>query len=510
MDNPRFLFQILRGVASVSLGFVASAHAQSVAGPMVVQWQKEYGGWYYDEGTLIRPTADGYMLMGTDGFGPFGYTDLWVSRLDANGDAVWQGFLGGSNHDFGWGLVTYPDGSSISVAYSFSSASGNKTNAAIGTWLIKLGPDGGKLWEAGAGGTEPRFATTKSGGALIGTSVPGATFSVNGPGGEIVRGRYVDASVSKQAPDGSYLWTTNHHYWFTNQVKDIRETRDGGIVVAGNARTEESFWRYDYFLMRLDSQGQYLWSANYGGTSNENLRVVRETVDGGFLLGGESFSPADKSKTSASFGNSDCWIVKVDSQGIKQWDKTYGGSGEEQLWDIELLPDGGFIAAATSDSTNGNKTAPAFGGLDGWLIRCDASGNKIWEQTIGGDNLDRIISFTQTPDGGFIAGIDTFSGVSGNKTTPNLGYSDFWIVKFAPETPVLRWNRCCVSNNFSEWSLVLQGISNVTYRVEVSSNLTTCISIQTNRMSSSQAELLREPISTGTNPLLFYRAGILP
>jgi hypothetical protein len=288
----------------------------------------------------------------------------------------------------------------------------------------------------------------------------------------------------------------------------VQQTSDGGYIVGGNARTVASFNRYDYWLMRLDTNGNVLWNRTYGGTNDENLRVVRQTIDGGFILGGESFSGVSGDKTTPGFGTNDFWLVRVDSAGSKLWDRTYGGSDSELLFALELMPDGGFIAVGASSSTNGNKSAPCFGGLDGWLVRCNSAGERTWEQSVGGNSLDGISSISKTVDGGFILGATTFSGVSGNKTAPLCGQADMWVIKTSPEPPQLRWERCCFEDLNPQWRLLLGGTSNLTYRVDASTNLVDWMPMQTNQLFGPESEVLRGSLQF--RPQRFFRAALLP
>jgi hypothetical protein len=114
---------------------------------------------------------------------------------------------------------------------------------------------------------------------------------------------------------------------------------------------------------------------------------------------------------------------------------------------------------------------------------------------------------TATSFGGFIVGLETLSGVSGNKTLANAGLSDYWVVKLAPEPPLLRWEKCCANNGFSQWSLILNGTSNVTYRVETSSDLLSWTTVRTNRLVNPQQEVMRHN-QQSPSPA-YYRARVL-
>lgn len=493
---------------------ITTVQAQPSAGPLPLLWQASVnstGNYIYNP--LIRPVPGGYLIAnGFFGTGGFGAGDVLVTRLNESGGLVWSRQFGGTDNEEASDCVAQSDGSAVVSAYSRSGVSGNKTSvSAAGAWMLKIDPDGNKLWEsfqASHFNYVPHLGSAGDGVHFIGTTVPGANFTAHGPWGEI-RGRFYDMMLSKQGADGSQVWSGTYRVGFTNRVQNMRGTPDGGVVVAGNTPTYEGLWHPDYFLMRLDGQGQHLWSKTYGGTSNENVVVVRETPDGGFLLAGDSASAPGNSKTSPLYGGWDCWIVKIDAQGVKQWDRSYGGSGQDLVGDLVVLSDGGFVVGATSNSTDGNKRAPLFGITNAWIFRCDAQGNVLWEQTLGGTGSEHLTSLSQSADHGFIAAMNTTSGVGGNKTEPLLGLIDSWIVKLGLEPSSLAWERCCQNNGLTQWRLLLHGQSNVYYRVEISTDLQSWTPLSTNRATGSSIELLRSS-SAMPVPRAFYRALALP
>jgi hypothetical protein len=125
--------------------------------------------------------------------------------------------------------------------------------------------------------------------------------------------------------------------------------------------------------------------------------------------------------------------VKLDAMGNKLWDKTIGGSEDDVLYSLQQTADGGYILGGYSYSySNGDKTEPSRGRNDYWIVKLDSAGNKQWDKTIGGDQDDMFHSLQQTRDGGYILGGKSSSGISYDKTEPSRGYFDYWVVKLAP------------------------------------------------------------------------------
>ena len=203
--------------------------------------------------------------------------------------------------------------------------------------------------------------------------------------------------------------------------------------VSGN-KTEACIGNYDYWLIKIDAGGNKLWEKCYGGTSIDFLSKIQSTRDGGYILGGFSTSQFSGDKTQNGWGSYDYWIVKIDSAGNKQWDKDYGGYDEDDLYDVQQTPDGGYILGGFSWSgIGGDKTQdnwdPTYQTPDYWLVKIDSTGNKLWDRTYGGDQADYFASLIQTNDGGYLLGGNTESDSGDNVTTAPRGLEDAWFIK---------------------------------------------------------------------------------
>jgi len=148
------------------------------------------------------------------------------------------------------------------------------------------------------------------------------------------------------------------------------------------------------------------WNKIYGGIGVEAAYSVRQTFDGGYIFLGLTYS--------LGAGGSDVWLVKTDRNGNKEWDKTFGGPLTEVGRSVCQTQDGGYILL-------GNTTSKGAGGADLWLIKTDASGNKVWERTYGGSMEDRGYCVQQTKDGGYI--------LVGFTRSKGEGLTDVWLIK---------------------------------------------------------------------------------
>src|SRR6266542_1111579 len=134
-------------------------------------------------------------------------------------------------------------------------------------------------------------------------------------------------------------------------------THDGGFIAGGTSFSDISFEKSengrgngDYWVVKTAKDGKIQWDKTIGGSDNDNLKSIIQTSDGGYALIGESFSNISFEKTENSRGKSDFWLVKLDKAGNIQWDKTIGGSGTEYIDHIEQTDDGGYILAGSTDS----------------------------------------------------------------------------------------------------------------------------------------------------------------
>ena len=206
-------------------------------------------------------------------------------------------------------------------------------------------------------------------------------------------------------------------------ASSVQQTTDGGYIIAGWAngifpypydiRTSEA----DAYLLKIDSNGNKLWDKIFGGTKFDIASSVQQTTDGGYIIAGETYS----------FGeSSDIYVVKTDSNGNKQWEKTFGGTKEDYAQSVQQTFDGGYIIAG--DSNSFVDPYPVDGYPNIYLIKTDSSGNKQWENTFGVKGVrDCAYSVQQTKDNGYI--ITGFT----NSWGVNFGrYADIYLIKTDP------------------------------------------------------------------------------
>jgi hypothetical protein len=249
-----------------------------------------------------------------------------------------------------------------------------------------------------------------------------------------------DCWLLSVSPTGQILWQKTIGGSLDEGVRSLCKTNDGGVIIGASSssnisgdKTENSRGSSDYWIVKLDSSGNIEWQRTLGGNQSDGLNSIMQTADNGYILGGVSTSEISGEKSEGTRGlnpSYDYWILKLDSSGVIEWQKTYGGDDYDQLITIKQTADLGYIVAGNSRSNaNYDKTENSRGYIDYWILRLNSQGSIVWQKTIGGDDIEQVTDIIETNSGGFVVGGYSYSGISGDKTDAVHGLSDFWILK---------------------------------------------------------------------------------
>lgn len=391
------------------------------------QWDKSYGGditWSPGDFCLrLFLQADGGFLLA--GFSasetgclktaplPGGINSFWVVRCDASGQALWDRSFLPEDHGF-----VHPSDYEVTADGGYLGCGfGGDPNGTSGNYgIIKFDGQGQQLWAKTFGCTSAntyswplRIRETADGGFIVAghsSAPPCADKTSLYYGGAVEDNPWLgsDFWVVRFDAQGNKLWDKSYGGASTELALDIQPVAGGGFLVVGGSRS---------------------------------LPVT---------------DPTKGTKTSPRYGNFDFWVVRIDDQGNPLWDRSYGGvTGSDVCTHAEPMPDGGWLLSGTSASVpGGNKTSPRFGSFDFWLVRIDDQGNKLWDQSFGGTKLEGKDWLTASPpaflrerikrtaDGGFLLTGFSMSPVGGTKTAPLISQGDLWVLKLGPEPPCLR------------------------------------------------------------------------
>jgi hypothetical protein len=237
------------------------------------------------------------------------------------------------------------------------------------------------------------------------------------------------------------------------KAKSIQVTEDGGYVIVGTTNSKDGDFsrnhgKEDIWIFKLDSKGSLQWQKTYGGSQYDEPKCIKSTKDGGFILIGNTHSN-DGDIVGYHGGFSDIWVIKLDSVGNLQWQKTYGGTSLDKGESIEQTKDGGYILVSSTLSNDGDIDGYHGGkGHDYWIAKIDMIGDIQWKKTLGGTCDDEAKSIICTIDSGYIIAGTTCS--NDGDITFNNGLNDFWIVKLNSEGD-LQWQKS-IGSNFRDWA----------------------------------------------------------
>jgi hypothetical protein len=358
---------------------------------ITIQWQKCYGGSFVEIGRSVEQTIDGgYVIAGfTDSndsnvSGNHGYGDYWVVKTDQSGMIQWQKCYGGSSYDDAFCIKQTIDGGYI-IAGITQSYDGEVTgiHGQQDIWIVKIDPSGIIQWQKCYGGSSYEY------------------------------------------------------------VHEIQQTTDGGYIFAGDAASNDgdvtgNHGNYDYWVVKIDQTGAIQWEKCFGGSGGEAAWGIQQTLDGGFIaVGGTESNNGD---VTFNHGGLDLWVVKTDPSGVIQWQKSYGGSGDDVAWGgSQQTTDGGYIISGSTTSIDGDIT-DNHGGNDYWVVKTDQSGVILWQKTYGGSGEDMAYDIQQTNNEGYI--ICGSSKSNDGDVTGNHGMHDYWVVKTDP-FGTIQWQRSC-------------------------------------------------------------------
>ena len=293
------------------------------------------------------------------------------------------------------------------------------------------------LWEKSFGGKHAEFLADAIATPDYGFILAGSSLSGKNGNKEQVSGGNFDYWLWKMNENGSSEWQRSFGGSGLDFLQSVKITADGGFILAGNSssdksghKKEDSRGQDDYWIIKLDAKGNEQWQRTIGGSGQEQLACISPTKDGGYIVGGSSSSGKSGDKTEANFGNLDYWIIKLKADGTIEWQKTYGGKNLDQLKKVEQTKDGGYIIGGYSNSpASGDKQSDNIGTGDYWIIKTDKAGAIEWQRTLGGDGDDHLSALIQSRNGGYVLGGSSNSNPSNDKSRANTKGTDFWIVR---------------------------------------------------------------------------------
>lgn len=305
----------------------------------------------------------------------------------------------------------------------------------LGTWLVAnaFGQSAPTLeWQLCIGGSDPDYGTHVTTLPDGGYAIGGTTLSSDGD----VSGFHGDNDIwaMKVTASGQLEWERAIGGSDFEEGTCLTSTSDGGFLVGGYTYSNDGDiimlnGSSDALLTKFSATGEVEWIKTVGGPSDEAAFAIQQTSDGGYIMGGVILTDTTWF---------DLWIAKLDATGEIQWEQSAGGSDDDRAFSVLETTDGGYLAAGVSSSIDGDVTNN-HGGSDVWLVKVDGSGNMQWEKSFGGSGGDETRSIVRTDDGGYLFAGKTNS--SNGDVSSYHGGGDVWVVKL-DGTGDLEWERC--------------------------------------------------------------------
>jgi len=353
-------------------------------------WTKTIGGESDDWGRSLIQTSDGgYAITGeTESFGA-GKADVYVVKLDANGNLQWTKTISGESDDWGLSLIQTSDGGYAIAGYTYSFGAGG-----LDVYVVKLDAHGNLQWTKTIGGPD-----REEGNSLIQTSdggyaIAGKTQSF-GAGGE-------DVYVVKLDANGNLQWTKTIGGENEDWGYSLIQTSDGGYAIAGYTvfLGAEPF---EVYFVKLDAKGNLQWTKTIGGKWGEAGYSLIQTSDGGYAIAGRYFLIGDHGEVYAGY----VYVVKLDAKGNLQWTKTIDVKNE-YLSEASLIQtsDGGYAIAGATNSFGAGYT-------DVYVVKLDKNGNTCCA----------VSQTSQVGSGGRLRSATPSIGSGGTLTSPTSSTS---------------------------------------------------------------------------------------
>ena len=385
-----------------------------------VEWEKTFGGDEFDWIYSVEQTNDGgYIACGVTEESGMGY--VWLLKLDSGGNEEWSVV----NHDLNASKMTSTD-MQVTATYVIQTADGGYIVAGEGvTDVVVQGQtiwvQVGYLWKVTATGTTEwlkhdycdeeelwvellwRVVEIDDGYVVSGWKI---YFNIQG---QVTN---MDGMLMKTDENGNVEWEQTYDAGGEDKPCSLCPTSDGGYLLTGCTDSDDvadgAFW-----MIKTDDDGNKQWDKIFDGPRFEYsfVRYCFQTSDGGYIMCGNT--------QSYGAGRVDLWIIKTDSSGNKEWDKTFGGTQNDYTWSFDATTDGGYVFGIA-------KNYGGFGGTkdDIWIVKTDKDGNAEWKFQIEEEGAQCTRDICQTDDGGYIVAAATAS--VGNVKC------DAYLVKIAP------------------------------------------------------------------------------
>jgi gliding motility-associated-like protein len=388
------------------------------------------------------------------------YWDLWVVKLDKCGTIQWQLTLGGTGYESARDIEQTSDGGFIVLGETNSTDGGVVAGygGTKDIWLIKLNAAGTVDWQKRYGGSGldigNHIRIADDGGYLIAASSSSNDGDITGNHGT----GYTDGVFMKISAAGAVVWSKCFGGSKNEELLDI-EIINGTTFIAGYANSNDgdippSQKNYDVWLLALDANGNKIFSKVYGGSQNDVAYSMTTGTDGTLTLVG--YTTSTDGDVKGAKGSQDYWVVNISTTGKLNWQKVLGGTDAEYANAVLTDKDGGYMVGGISYSTDGDITNP-LGEGDYWVVKLSVAGDVVWKKNWGGSDNDYLRSLIYKPAGNeyYLCG-DSESG--DGDFNNSQGETDFAIIKLKEIDTLTQDSTVCSLANFVPFTDTLKDV----------------------------------------------------
>lgn len=294
-----------------------------------ISWQIRYGQEYQDIAYSIQQTSDnGYIVGGSTFINMSGReTDIWILKLNSTGAVIWSNWYGGISDEWVNSVQQTSDGDYIAAGTTYSFGTGG-----CNVWVSKLNSAGGTTWQKtyGIGNADEAYFIQQTNDT--GYIMAGSTYSASSS---------YDMWILKLDATGNVIWQKSYGGTNSDYARSVKQTSDSGYIAAGSTSSFGAGGS-DAWIIKLDSTGTIIWQRAYGGVNSDEAYSVLQDSDGSYIIAGRT--------NSFGAGLYDFWLLKIDSNGNIIWQKTYGGTLNDYARSVIKTSDGSFLVAGSGAS----------------------------------------------------------------------------------------------------------------------------------------------------------------
>ncbi|OQP53983.1 hypothetical protein A4D02_20050 [Niastella koreensis] len=334
-------------------------------------WQKQMGG-YGSVYQSVVASSDGGSVNAGYAMVANGPDDFSIVKFDANGNIVWNKTYGGSNDDLAYKIIATADGGYLVSGETESNDGDVKSNhGGWDIWVIRLDANGNLIWEKTFGGAGNEYwakiaACTDGGYVLLSTTESNNTGDVQSNHGQN------DFLVVKIDASGNKLWSKTYGGASFEYTSSVIGDADGGCILLGYTTSTNGDVMgkqgidMDAWVVKLTKDGQIGWQAALGGSGSDAGFSLARLPDGHIAIAGNSDSK-DRGIT-GNHGKLDVWVLVLDTTGKVVWQKLFGSSDGDGNSDIAVMADGSLLVTNTVFGSDGDVTG-SHGGIDTWIFK---------------------------------------------------------------------------------------------------------------------------------------------